>query len=194
LPWAKDSPEGELATKYPYVVHAELNAIMNKNSESCRGCRLYCTLSPCNECAKVIIQSGIKKVIFASDKNHKRTYSIASRKLLNLAGVETVHLAPKASCMYLGLRYPEDEPFPEPGSEVAGNGLCQPCTVSQTGAQSGAKSSAEDEVTGNRNAMVSWRERLLASHIAASGVPFVCGAAAVMMMFLARRTCSRAAC
>ncbi|CAK9049856.1 unnamed protein product [Durusdinium trenchii] len=72
LPWGKKSHEGLLSTKYPYVVHAELNAVLNKNAESAAGCRIYTTLFPCNECAKVIIQAGIQQVIYASDKHSDR--------------------------------------------------------------------------------------------------------------------------
>merc|ERR1719387_291682 len=68
LPWGKESSD-ELQTKHPYVCHAELNAVLNKNAESCRGCVLYCTLHPRNECAKVCIQAGIRRVVYASDKN-----------------------------------------------------------------------------------------------------------------------------
>eukprot|EP00933_Yihiella_yeosuensis_P081377 TRINITY_DN94984_c0_g1_i1.p1 TRINITY_DN94984_c0_g1~~TRINITY_DN94984_c0_g1_i1.p1 ORF type:complete len:280 (-),score=70.46 TRINITY_DN94984_c0_g1_i1:213-1052(-) len=115
LPWAKSS-QNSLETKYPYVVHAELNAVMNKNAESCHGCRLYSTLFPCNECAKVIIQAGIKTVIYASDKHHGKDSSKASRKLFELAGVQMLHYAPKSNAMYIPLRYPEDEPGPEPSA------------------------------------------------------------------------------
>ena len=75
-----------LETKYAYVVHAEANAIYNSNT-SVRGCKIYCTLFPCNECAKTIIQVGIKEVIFECDKHHDRKFSIASRKLFDAAGV-----------------------------------------------------------------------------------------------------------
>ena len=67
LPWARSAPS-ELDTKYPYVCHAEMNAIMNKNSESLEGCRIYVTLFPCNECAKLIVQSRIAEVVYFSDK------------------------------------------------------------------------------------------------------------------------------
>lgn len=84
-PWAR---EGEyLDTKYPYVVHAEPNAILNSNS-SLENCTMYVTLFPCNECAKLIIQSGIKEVVYASDKYAESEISIASRKMLKSAGVK----------------------------------------------------------------------------------------------------------
>ena len=70
------------------VCHAELNAILNKNSADVKQCRLYVGLFPCNECAKLIIQSGIKEVLFVSDKYHNNEEMIASRKLLDMAGVK----------------------------------------------------------------------------------------------------------
>ena len=83
-PWER---EGE-ATKYPYVVHAELNAVLNANGRDLRGSRVYVTLFPCNECAKAIIQSGIKEIIYLSDKYHDANASIASRRLFNMTGIK----------------------------------------------------------------------------------------------------------
>ena len=68
MPWGKTSPN-ELENKYLYVCHAEMNAILNKNSADVEQCSIYVALFPCNECAKMIIQSGIKEVIYLSDKN-----------------------------------------------------------------------------------------------------------------------------
>lgn len=76
-----------LETKYAYVVHAEANAILN-SSNDLEGSRIYVTLFPCNECAKLIIQSGIKEVIFLEDKYHDDDIFIASRKLLDAAGIK----------------------------------------------------------------------------------------------------------
>lgn len=87
ISWKREA-EDELDTKYPYVCHAELNAILNTENVL-KGATLYVTLFPCNECAKAVIQSGIKKVIFLDDKYHNKTYSIASRKLFEMAGIET---------------------------------------------------------------------------------------------------------
>ena len=85
LPWNRD---GELAdTKYAYVCHAEENAVYNANN-STRDCKIYCTLFPCNECAKTIIQNGIREVIYESDKYHDTPACIASRKMFDLAGVK----------------------------------------------------------------------------------------------------------
>lgn len=88
-PWAR---EGEfLDTKYPFVVHAELNAILNSNQDL-RGCSLYVSLFPCNECAKAIIQSGIKRIVYECDKYADTDGVIASKKMLTSAGVELVQL------------------------------------------------------------------------------------------------------
>jgi dCMP deaminase len=85
FPWDK---KGEfLNTKYPYVCHAELNAILNNIGMDLTGCRIYTALFPCNECSKAIIQSGIKEVIFLSDKYDGTDVSIASKKMLDTAGV-----------------------------------------------------------------------------------------------------------
>lgn len=85
LPWLR---EGSFCdSKYAYVVHAEENAILN-TSAKIDGSRLYCTLFPCNECAKVIIQKGIKEIIYAEDKYHDTDIWRASRKLLDLAEIK----------------------------------------------------------------------------------------------------------
>lgn len=85
LPWDR---EGDfLNTKYPYVCHAEENAIYNSNNKT-QDCVIYCTLFPCNECAKTIIQNGIKEVVYESDKYKNLPNFIASKKLLKLAKVK----------------------------------------------------------------------------------------------------------
>jgi dCMP deaminase len=69
LPWAKKSDDGSpLGTKYPYVCHAEMNAIMNKNAASLKGASIYVTMFPCNNCAKLLIQAGIREVVYYEDK------------------------------------------------------------------------------------------------------------------------------
>ena len=86
FPWAR---EGEpLDTKYFYAAHGELNAILNYRGGSLDGARLYVSLFPCNECAKAIIQSGIKEIIYDSDKYEHTPSVIASKRLLDAAGVE----------------------------------------------------------------------------------------------------------
>ena len=89
-PWAR---EGE-QTKYPYVVHAELNAILNANGRDLRGSRLYVALFPCNECAKAIIQSGVKEVLYLSDKYANTPATVASKRMLDSAGVRYRQLHP----------------------------------------------------------------------------------------------------
>ena len=85
MPWGK---EGEyLETKYPYVVHAELNAILNSN-KSVKDATIYVTHFPCNECSKAIIQSGISKVVYFSDKHKDKDSTKASIRMLQNAGIE----------------------------------------------------------------------------------------------------------
>ena len=92
FPWER---EGEfLDTKYPYVVHAELNAILN-STVNLANCRIYVSLFPCNECAKAIIQSGITEIVFEDDKYHDTQEVKASRKMLEAAGVRCVRLNEK---------------------------------------------------------------------------------------------------
>jgi dCMP deaminase len=93
LPWSRNA-ENSNETKYPYVVHAEANAILN-STKDLHGARIYVDLFPCNECAKLIIQSGIKEVVFLADK-YKDTDSVkASRKMFNLSGVKERQLIVK---------------------------------------------------------------------------------------------------
>eukprot|EP00058_Branchiostoma_floridae_P012662 XP_002598150.1 hypothetical protein BRAFLDRAFT_82934 [Branchiostoma floridae] len=94
LPWSRTA-ENRLDTKYPYVCHAELNAILNKNSADVKGCTMYVALFPCNECAKLVIQSGIREIVFMSDKYHHTPEMTASRTLLDLAGVKYTQFVPK---------------------------------------------------------------------------------------------------
>lgn len=96
-PWER---EGE-QTKYPYVVHAELNAILNASGKSLRNARLYVDLFPCNECAKAIIQSGIREVIYLSDKYADTPATLASKRMLRSAGVNVRHLETKLSSLTL---------------------------------------------------------------------------------------------
>lgn len=94
LPWARTA-ENKLDTKYMYVCHAELNAILNKNSSDVKGCSIYVALFPCNECAKLIIQSGIAHVIYMSDKYHDQPEFVASRRLLDMAKITYRQHTPK---------------------------------------------------------------------------------------------------
>lgn len=85
LPWDKTS-ENENDTKYPYVVHAEANAILN-STKDLHGSRIYVALFPCNECTKLIIQSGVVEIIYLSDKYRDTDSVKASKKMLEMAGV-----------------------------------------------------------------------------------------------------------
>jgi len=89
MPWEREA-DSALDTKYPFVCHAELNAILNRNSANLKGCTLYVTLFPCNECAKAIIQSGIKKVVYHCNKYADTDGVKASDILFRKCGVETV--------------------------------------------------------------------------------------------------------
>ena len=85
FPWDK---QGDfLQTKYPYICHAELNAILNNIGMELRGCKIYTALFPCNECAKAIIQSGIAEVIYLSDKYAGTDTAKASRLMFDKAGI-----------------------------------------------------------------------------------------------------------
>ena len=81
LPWERTG--AFLATKYAYVVHAEENAIYNANKPT-KGCKLYSTLFPCNECVKTIIQTGIREVVYESDKYAETPMVKASKRMLKL--------------------------------------------------------------------------------------------------------------
>lgn len=87
LPWDREA-KSAYDTKYPYICHAELNAIMNKNDADLRGCHMYVTLFPCCECAKLMIQGGITKVIYLSDKYHDTDSCKAARRMFDMAGVK----------------------------------------------------------------------------------------------------------
>lgn len=89
FPWARDGQF--LETKYPYVVHAELNAILN-SIQDLHGCTLYVSLFPCNECAKAIIQAGITCVVYESDKYDGTEGNIASKRMFYDAGVKLIQL------------------------------------------------------------------------------------------------------
>lgn len=85
VPWKKEG--SFLETKYAYVVHAELNAILNSILTDQTGCRVYVSLFPCNECAKSIIQSGIRHVIYLSDKHKEKESTKAAKIMFKMAGV-----------------------------------------------------------------------------------------------------------
>ncbi|HQR00899.1 MAG TPA: deaminase, partial [Ferruginibacter sp.] len=98
---------GYLDTKYPYICHAELNAILNNIGMDLSGCKIYTALFPCNECTKAIIQSGIKEVIYLSDKYEGNDVFKASKIMLDKAGVSyrKVH----ARVKNIGLSFDEQD-------------------------------------------------------------------------------------
>lgn len=97
FPWTKDNDD-PIDCKNMYVVHAEANAILNAiNSNSVSGTRIYTTLFPCNECTKLLIQSGIKQIIYLSDKYSEKPAFRASRKMLDYVGIKCTKFSPKQS-------------------------------------------------------------------------------------------------
>ena len=99
LPWGcedEDFPwevrDGDLdKTKYPYVVHAELNAILNSTG-NLKGCKIYVSLFPCHECVKANIQSGIKEIIYEDEKYNGTSSDVAAKRMLDSAGVKYTKL------------------------------------------------------------------------------------------------------
>ena len=104
FPWGRDGAE----TKYPYVVHAELNAILNANGRDLRGSKLYVALFPCNECAKAIIQSGVREVFYLSDKYATTPTTLASKRMFRAAGVKCTQLRTNVKMLTLDFT-PEEE-------------------------------------------------------------------------------------
>ena len=91
LPWDREADD-PLDTKYMYVCHAELNAILNNGGGSLRGATIYVSLFPCNNCAKEIIQSGIRAVVYQDDKYANTPEVIASKRMFKMAGVKVRQL------------------------------------------------------------------------------------------------------
>ena len=103
FPWERDGASS-IDTKYPFVCHAELNAILNNAGASLKGCSIYVALFPCNECAKAIIQSGIKEVVYISDKYAMTKGTIASKKMFDAAGITLRNLKPETNEIVLSFR------------------------------------------------------------------------------------------
>ena len=99
FPWNRDESVGE--TKYNFVVHAELNAILNAGGKSLVGSRIFVSLFPCHECAKAIIQAGVKEVVYLSDKYSGTSSDNASKRMLNAAGVKLTKIKPTKSQIVL---------------------------------------------------------------------------------------------
>ncbi|HRU99174.1 MAG TPA: dCMP deaminase family protein [Ruminococcus sp.] len=102
MPWERTG-EDPLETKYPFVCHAELNAILNSNIGNLAGCTLYVTLFPCNECAKAIIQSGIKRIVYYENKYADSESVKASSMLFRKCGVETEAYVPSGKKIILDM-------------------------------------------------------------------------------------------
>ena len=105
FPWEREGEEN----KYPYVVHAELNAILNANGRDLRDGRMYVALFPCNECAKAIIQRGVKEVEYLSDKYADTPVTKASKRMLDAAGVRYTQLNTALNEIVLDFIPPEDK-------------------------------------------------------------------------------------
>ena len=103
-PWEREGED----TKYPYVVHAELNAILNASGRPLKGSRLFVALFPCNECAKAIIQSGVQEVFYLSDKYADSMSTLASKRMMMSAGVKFTQLRTDLKSITLDF-VPEEE-------------------------------------------------------------------------------------
>lgn len=101
FPWNREGDP--LTTKYLYVCHAELNAILNYTGTDIRNSKIYTTLFPCNECTKAIIQSGITEIIYLSDKYSETDSTIAAKTMLRAAGVRFTPYIPAGKNIELGL-------------------------------------------------------------------------------------------
>ena len=102
FPWER-SADDSFNTKYLYVCHAELNAILNCRGRNLTNSRIYVALFPCNECAKAIIQSGIKEVIYLSDKYADTPATKASKRMFDAAGVTYTQLDFKKKSVVIDL-------------------------------------------------------------------------------------------
>ena len=102
FPWNRNAELGE--TKYNFVVHAELNAILNAGGKSLVGSRIFVSLFPCHECAKAIIQAGVKEVVYLSDKYSGTESDTASKRMLNSAGVKLTKMRPSKAQIVLDFK------------------------------------------------------------------------------------------
>ena len=102
FPWNRESAD-PYDNKYFYTTHSELNAILNYRGGSLEGGKLYVTLFPCNECAKALIQSGIRTVIYAEDRYASTSATRASKRMLRAAGVEFYPYEPSGRRIELDL-------------------------------------------------------------------------------------------
>jgi dCMP deaminase len=107
LPWAREA-SSELHKKYVYVCHAEVNAILNKGSADVKGATLYVALFPCHDCSKVIIQAGIREVVYMSDRYHDTESCRASRIMFQMAGVKLRKHVPNVPSICIQLDKDDD--------------------------------------------------------------------------------------
>ena len=106
LPWVREAESGSFFdTKYPYVVHAEMNAIANKNCADIKGCILYTTHFPCNECAKLIIQSGIVEIVFLNEKSPQSVKTLAAKRIFNLTNTLIRQFEAKHEKLVINLKH-----------------------------------------------------------------------------------------
>ncbi|XP_069131197.1 deoxycytidylate deaminase-like isoform X2 [Argopecten irradians] len=101
LPWGKNS-NNVLETKKLYVCHAEMNAVMNKLASDINGCTMFVSLFPCNECAKIMIQSGIKTIVYYDDKNIHKPEAKASQLMLKKASINIRKYKPNGTSLVVG--------------------------------------------------------------------------------------------
>ena len=101
MPWEREGDA--INTKYMYVCHAELNAILNRGDVSLANSILYVTLFPCNECAKAIIQSGIKEIVYMSDKYASEANTIVSKRLFDMVGIKYRQYEPTGRTIHIEL-------------------------------------------------------------------------------------------
>lgn len=100
-PWEREGDT--LDTKYPYVCHAELNALLNYTGSRLRGAKVYVTLFPCNECTKALIQSGISEVIYGEDKYADTDSVRASKRMMDSVGITYRQYEPVGRTLTLNL-------------------------------------------------------------------------------------------
>lgn len=112
LTWNRDPAAPFLDSKYNYVVHSEVNAVINTEREDLKGSTAYMTLFPCNVCAGVMISAGIKKIVFSDDKYHDMDFSKAARKLLREAKVPFEYYSGTIDKLWIEKK-PEEEAKPE---------------------------------------------------------------------------------
>ena len=112
LPWSREG--GTYDTKYAYVCHAEMNAVMNKNSSDVKKCTIYVTLFPCNECTKIIIQAGISRIVYFSKKGEDNVLHRCSTRMLDLAGISYRQFIPRQDKLVIDFNVYPDVNYPEP--------------------------------------------------------------------------------